>query len=206
MIESISFQKLKEKLNRRHGDAEEIPIALLIGSADSGFMKKYVLNRMNDYHHASKHHLDFYFPGYGAYWNGCYGEEEIVCEVDNNKWLYSSKKFHEFIEELENETKWQFSGEVELILLNYTKGNLDFSEAIVLHLDQMVKEDVITSPASLFYKIFRKFKKPKTVHKLSDQFTLGVIGKGILSELGKHIPGSKELIKGRHYVTRNLSK
>lgn len=206
MIEAISYNKLLLKLRKQHGDALEVPIALLIGSADSNFMKENILQRINDYHHGSNHHINFYFPGYGAYWYGHCGPETVVCSVDEVDWLFSSKLFNEFIIELENRTKWNYSGEVELILVNYRSGQLDFSEVMVFWLDRMVNEGVITSPANLFYSIFRKFRNSSSITNVSDKLTLSQISEGILTEVVNKVPLAKELVKGRHYCTRNILK
>ncbi|MGB4659903.1 MAG: hypothetical protein WBI07_12025 [Mobilitalea sp.] len=206
MLEAITLNDLIKDLNKRHGDAEEVPLALLIGSANCNFMRDNILQRINDYHHGSNYGINFYLPGYGAYWYGHLGPQETVCTINDVDWLYSSKLFNEFINELETRTRWEYSGEVELLLLSYKNGTLDFSEVVIFRLDKMVAEGVISSPANLFYKIFRRFKVVNSVHKASDQFTLKYIGEEIVKDITNTIPLVNQLMKGRHYCTRDISR
>jgi len=204
-LEAVNYNKLLIDLRKRHGYANEIPIALLIGSADSNFMKDNILQRINDYHHGSNHRIDFYFPGYGAYWHGHCGPQTTVCTIDKVNWLYSSKLFNDFIVNLENRTKWKYSGEAELILLNYRNGEIDYSEVLIFWLDKMVNEKIISSPANLFYKIFRKFRNSNSLEGISDSFTFGVIGEAIITEIINSVPLANKLVKGKHYCTKNIS-
>ena len=74
-------------------------------------------------------------------------------------WTYSTKYFNHFRECLSKETTWKYSGEVDLILINAIrkskteKSRIDFSSAIVCHLDQMIRDQSITSVSTFFEKI-----------------------------------------------------
>ena len=206
MIEAISFKALISNLREKYDDATEVPIGILIGNANNSFMEDSILKRIDYYHHRSNKNVDFYFPGYGAYWHGHYGPQTTVCTVNGVEWLFSDKLFVEFVEELETISKWEYTGEVELLILNYRNGYLDFSEVIIFWLDKMVNEGVIYSPANLFEKIFRKFSKAKSVNFISNTLTLGFITNEIIKEILIGVPIAKEFIKGRHYCTRNLSR
>lgn len=56
---------------------------------------------LNYYHHVTGNNLNFYLPGYGAYWYGTYPDGQVVFKIDGTEWSYSDKMFVEFIEDLE---------------------------------------------------------------------------------------------------------
>lgn len=205
MLEAISYHLLIEDLKRKHGSADKVPIGILIGNAHCDFMKDNILSRINQYHHRSNYNIDFYLPGYGAYWYGNCGPQEVVCTIDKVDWLFSDKLFCEFIAQLESVSKWTYSGETELILLNYSNGNLDFSEVVVFWLDKMVRDGIIYSPASFFENIFMLFKNNATVYEVSDRLATRGIGNSIWKILCEQIPILK-LIKNKYFCTRNYSK
>ncbi|WHH58263.1 hypothetical protein [Petroclostridium sp. X23] len=206
MLEAISYEGILNDLKQKHGDADEVTIGILFGDANSPFMKEYILNRINQYHHRSSYDVDFYFPGYGAYWHGHCGPQKTVCCIDGVEWLFSDKMFSDFINDFESMSKWSFSGEVELILLNYRKGQLDFSELMVFWLDRMVKDNIIYSPANFFEMLFRKFRKSKSIHETSDELVLKGICNLLIDEIKKHIPLSDLFSKNKYFCTYSMSQ
>lgn len=167
-------------------------------------MKSNILNKINQFHHRSNHNVDFYFPGYGAYWYGCFGEEEVVSIVGGVKWLFSDKLYCEFIDELESHSKWRYSGETELILLNFKNSELDFSEMLVFWLDKMVSDHVIYSPSNLFEIVFRLFKDNNSLFSASDRLALKGISESILELIKEKIPFS-ELLNNKWYCIKEYS-
>lgn len=204
MLEAISFEDMIQDLKEKHGNHSTVTVGILIGNANCNFMKDNILSKINQYHHRSNDNIDFYFPGYGAYWYGHCGPQETVCVVDGVSWLYSDKLFCEFIDVLETKSKYQYSGETDLILINYINGKLDFSEVMVFWLDRMQKDGIIYSPANFFETIFRMFKNNMFVYEASDKLAIKGIGKVIINMLTKKIPLLK-LYENNWYCVRDFS-
>lgn len=200
MLEAINYENIKNEIET------DCTIGILIGHPTSEFIQS-ILRKLSYFHHRSGESINFYFPGYGTYWYGTYYDEEKVCKIDNIYWSFSSKMFSNFISDMENESKWEYSGESELILINYKNGDLDFSETIVFYLDQMIKEKHISSVEMLFENIFRYFKRNNSLYKYSDKRVgsqlstdvLGVIKEKILPEIFRMYDNSKI------YCIRDLS-
>lgn len=167
-------------------------------------MKNNILSKINQFHHRSNHNIDFYFPGYGAYWYGCFGQEETVCNVDGVKWLYSDELYCKFIDDLESQSRWRYSGETELILINFKNGEFDFSEMLVFWLDKMVNDQVIYSPSNFFETVFRLFKDKKTVYNASDLLALNGVANSIFEIIKQKTPFS-EVLNNKWYCIKNYS-
>ena len=145
-------------------------------------------------------------PGYGAYWYGVYPDEENVAVIGGVQWSFSNQKYVEFIEALEEHSKWKYSGESELLFIEYTNGKLDYSNVLRFHLDEMLRDEAIPSINVFFENIFRYASQQKSLIRLSDITGLKTVGQVtmdcILEELPKLFSGV--LKKGRHYLTCNF--
>lgn len=204
MIEAISYRRLLEGLINKHGNDSIVTVGLLLGNANCDFMKNNILSKINQFHHRSNHNIDFYFPGYGVYWYGCFGQEETVCNVDGVKWLYSDELYCKFIDDLESQSRWRYSGETELILINFKNGEFDFSEMLVFWLHKMVNDQVIYSPSNFFETVFRLFKDKKTVYNASDLLALNGVANSIFEIIKQKTPFS-EVLNNKWYYIKNYS-
>lgn len=204
MVEAISYNNLLKRLINKYEGNGTVSIGLLLGNANCNFMKSNILNKINQFHHRSNHNIDFYFPGYGAYWNGCFGEEKVVSTVGGVEWLFSDKLYSEFIDELESHSKWKYSGETELLLLNFKNGELDFSEMLVFWIDKMVTDQVIYSPSNFFETIFRNLKGNNSVYSVSDMLAIKGISKSIIELINQKIPFN-DLLNNKWYCIKDYS-
>ena len=55
-------------------------------------------------------------PGYGAYWYESYPDGQVVTKIEGVDWSFSDKMFVCFINDLETYSKWEYSGESELLM------------------------------------------------------------------------------------------
>ena len=100
--------------------------------------------------------FNLYLAGYGAYWpDSEYPDGEVVTVVDDVSWSFSNQKFVQFISELEKYSKWSYSGESELLLIELKKGILSYRNVMSFHLDNMIRDNVIQSIHLFFEQLFR---------------------------------------------------
>lgn len=205
MLEAISYNNL---LNDLQENVEtEKAIGILIGNPNCEFVKNNIINKVSQYHHRSGNTIDFYFPGYGAYWFESIPDGETICKINGVDWSFSPEKFNDFLIELESKSKWQYSGETELLILNYKNGALDFSEVLVFWLDRMVKEGVIYSPSNFFESIFRMFKQNHTIERTSDKLSFKQMGTHISKIINEKAFGAIDLFNHTAYFcTKDLRK
>ena len=135
-------------------------IGILLCHPESVLAKTEIIGHLSHFHYQSGDAVDFYCAGYGAYWPpNHFIDQKVVTKIDDTEWLFSDKAFSEFIQELEDTTKWKYSGETELILLPARKENnsvvLDYKTAITCNLEEMYKDNAFSSVRAFFTKIFR---------------------------------------------------
>lgn len=200
MLEAIDYESMIENIKEHKVEQDTIGILLTRPTSKSG---KDIVETLPYYHHRSGKSINFYLPGYGAYWYGVYPDEENVTVIDGTQWSFSSQKYVEFIEALENHSKWKYSGESELLFVEYVNGELDYSNVLRFRLDEMLRDKAIPSINVLFENIFRCSFQQKNLTRLSDVTGLKALGQVtmdcILGELPNFFSGA--LKKGRHYLT-----
>lgn len=159
--------------------------------------------------------LHIYCAGYGAYWNDEYApdkEEVGIAKYDNGDkitWEFSQMLFAKFIDELEQETSWKYSGGTELILLN---SQADFSNCIIFKLDEMIKDKIINFPGEIFEALIQHSRSDK--NSLGN-FSLKGVGKqtadevidSVLGFLPKPFEALRNIWKkGKHYTLVDVTK
>lgn len=158
------------------------------------------MNSLNYYYHLSGHNTNFYLSGYGAYWYGTYPDGQVVTKINGVDWSYSDKMFVSFINDLQNYSKWKYSGEGELLMLEYKDG--------ILFYDNMMWDRVIVSIASFFQQLFETCKGKKSLKDTSNVF-----GKDKLIQVTKeivlnNIPSSllNVFTQEKYFCVRNCKK
>lgn len=87
---------------------------------------------------------------------------------DEPPWMFSLEIYRRFQQEIERLSRWRYSGEADLLLMNGKRGNddqtasLDFSSAIVCDLDRMIRDGAIHSVRRFFEDVFRFAEGAKT--------------------------------------------
>lgn len=192
-------------------------VGLLFANPEFPFVKNELLPGLPYFHYRSGKNIDFYWAGYGAYWPDKHmNDQKMITEVDGTHWFFSAKYFNIFRQEVEILSRWKFSGDIDLILVNAkidrktNKPFLDFSSSIVCNLLLMNKENVIRSVPNLFEDIFR-FVETQSGYdptwNFSDAIGLKTSGlalkKLVLSLLPKDIGKGIENVS--HFAVKDLS-
>lgn len=213
MIEAPSFESIKEH-RQEHSNAI---CCILFAPKFSKLGYEEIVKRFGYLDRRTGDKLHIYCAGYGAYWNNEYApDKEDVGIAKYNydyefefTWEFSQMRFADFVSELEKETSWTYSGETELIILN---SQVDFSNCIILKLDEMIKDKVIDSPAEIFEALIQHSHSEKNS---IGNFSLSGIGKqtadeiitSITSFLPKPLEGLLNIwTKGKHYTLVDVDK
>tara|TARA_Y100001970_G_scaffold56232_1_gene71256 strand:- start:3601 stop:4428 length:828 start_codon:yes stop_codon:yes gene_type:complete len=190
-------------------------IGILFAHPNTPLAKSEIVDHLNQFHYRSGEAVDFFCVGYGAYWPENYQSDiRKATSIDGTDWLFSDAAFSQVIDEIESLTKWQYSGETELILLSATKdgsgeAKLDFGSAIVCNLEAMSKDLAFTSVRAFFEGVFRFAKSNSCSNPawgLSDAAGLSIAGsslkQAVLSLLPNNLRDSYK--KAEHYAIRNI--
>lgn len=168
-----------------------------------------IINRREYLHARSKEHIHFYCAGYGAYWNTEYAPDMAPLHISQEiPWCFSQRFFANFVDEMEQETNWRYSGGAELIVLN---PDLDFSDCIIFNLDKMIQDNVIVHTDEIFELLIQHAKKYNDLHTLLAKKGAKSIANATKDGLINLLPSPlktffKTLVKGRHYLLKDISK
>ncbi|MBE6651454.1 MAG: hypothetical protein E7613_09110 [Ruminococcaceae bacterium] len=205
MIDAITYEDMLKHILENELIEDTVGILFTRPDLCTG---KDILESLNYYHHLTGGKINFYLPGYGAYWNGSdYPDRNTVTCIDGVDWLFSCKAFVDFVNDLEDVSKWEYSGESELLLISYHDKILDFSKTIVFYLDEMLRDETISSVSSFVTELNRRVKRNNSIMSISTFGASRRVSKEIVEEIIESMPKfiSNPLCKGKHYLHRDFS-
>ena len=100
----------------------------------------------------SGEHFDMFFPGWYFH---------------KNKLSFNTNRFMEYRQEIERNSKWRYSGETDLLILNFEydtqsrKAQFAFDEVIILQVEAMIREKQIGSLSALLSLIHNAAKSSR---------------------------------------------
>ncbi|WFR56846.1 hypothetical protein QA584_25060 [Anaerocolumna sp. AGMB13025] len=172
MFDALTYQMMMEEINdnvRRHGIMDDT-IGILVTRPDLPTGKN-IMNSLEYFHFRTGKSVNFYLPGYGAYWPKTdYPDGKIVTVIDGVNWSFSNQMFVQFISQLEKYSKWQYSGESELLLVELKNGILSYENMMQFHLDNMIRDNVIQSVYQFFEQLFSICSDKETLNQISNAF------------------------------------
>ena len=170
MFEALTYQIMLREISEnveKYGILDD-RIGILITRPDLPTGKN-ILDSLEYFHFRTGKSLNFYLPSYGAYWpNSEYPDGKVVTTIDGVNWSFSNQMFAQFISELETYSKWSYSGESELLLIELNNGILSYKNVMVFHLDNMIRDNVIKSIYSFFEQLFRICLDKETLDQISN--------------------------------------
>ena len=172
MYDALTYQIMLEEISeniRKYGVLDDT-IGILITRPDLPTGKS-ILNSLEYFHFRTGKSVNFYLPGYGAYWSKSdYPDGKVVTVIDGVNWSFSNQMFAQFISDLEKYSKWQYSGESELLLVELENGILSYEGVMQFHLDNMIRDSVIYSVHQFFEQLFRLCQDKDTLNQISNAF------------------------------------
>lgn len=205
MIDVITYSKILKHIQKSELVEDTIGILVTRPDLSSG---NNILASLGYFHHLTGNNINFYLPGYGAYWTeDKYPDMDNVARVDGVDWSFSNKAFVEFVRTLEGVSKWRYSGESELLLIPYHYKKLDFSEVVIFNLDTMLNDGTISSVSNFVTELNRCVKRDNSVTSIATYEVVKCVAKVSIEEIIAKLPAyiSKLLNKGKHYVKKDLS-
>ena len=173
MLEALTYQEMLKHIkgNVEQYGIEDDTIGILITRPDLPTGKS-ILNSLEYFHFRTGKTINFYLPGYGAYWNDSYLDGKIITEINGVNWYFSNEMFTEFVCDIEKYSKWKYSGESELLLVDLKKGIISFDRMMLFQLDNMLRDNVVYSIHQFFEQLFRIYKDKETLNQVSNAFVL----------------------------------
>ena len=172
MLEAMTYQDMLSDINenaRKNGIINDT-IGILITRPDLPTGKQ-IMNSLEYFHFRTGKSVNFYLPGYGAYWTKYdYPDGIVVTRINGVEWSFSNEMFVSFIQNLEHYSKWQYSGESELLLVELKDNVLSYQNTMQFHLDNMLRDRVIGSIPQFFETLFRVCANKDSLQQISNIF------------------------------------
>ncbi len=208
MYEALTYRIMLEDISdnvRKHGILNDT-IGILITRPDLTTGKS-ILDSLEYFHFRTGKSLNFYLAGYGAYWtNSEYPDGKVVTVIDGVKWSFSNQKFVQFISELEIYSKWSYSGESELLLIELKNGILSYENVMSFHLDNMIRDNVIKSIHLFFERLFRICSDKETINQISNALGYNKLKQISKEKILENIPldMGKVFTQEKYFCVKNM--
>lgn len=191
-------------------------ISLLFSHPATELAKSEIIPFLTHYHLRSSDAVDVYCMGYGNDWpDDHFVDQSVVAKVGNDTWQFSETAFHSSIDDFQQQTRWRYSGETDLILLNCmllddNAVHLDLESAMVCNLEQMIRDEAISSVRHFFNAIFTYVNdavRQDPTWGFSDkqgvQLVKGLLKDSVLGLLPDVV--AKKYRQGEHLAVRDIS-
>lgn len=209
MINALTYQEMLQKIKRnarKEGLIDDY-VGILITRPDLETGKS-ILNSLEYYHHLTGKNVNFYLPGYGAYWYGAYPDGKVVAEIADIQWSFSNKEFVEFIQDMEEYSKWEYSGESELLVVRTEDGMLTYEVMIQFHIDDMLRDEVIYSIPAFFQQLSRLFNDKDSLEEISNSLGKDKLIQTIVDKMLEKLPNSlgNIITQEKYFCVKNMKK
>ena len=222
MVPAWSYESLLMSLARafqcheNRNDSTVRLVGILFAPSDSALARTEIVPSLNYFHHRSGNNIDFYCAGYRRYGYDKRSDERKVTDHEP-PWYFSLLAFEGLRQEVERRSRWEYSGEADLILLNGVfdaasgEADLSWPTAVSCDLDMMVRHGAITSVRRYFESICQfseGFDGADPAWSFSDEQGARIAGSAlkrlVLSLLPKKL--GDDYRKAEHFAVRDLSR
>ncbi len=125
-----------------------------------------IINEFDYIHYNSERYCSIYAVGYSNDFEKANDPEySLAGKAAGLDWYYSNKAFVEFKNKLEQRLKWDYSGEIELLVLQNNPGKhnpLNFQNYVAIDVNRGIKEGYIDSFYRLMEALVRHSKSEVT--------------------------------------------
>ena len=156
MLAASTFEEIEEA--ERQVSNSEIVVFLFVRPEEENILREF------EYiHYNSGKYCSIYAIGYTD--DSSKKDVETYRKVDvrmEKEWYYSSKVFVDFKNRLEERIQWEYSGEVEILILQNNPGErnvLNFQHYVAIAVNKGIKEGYIDSFQSFMESLVRNAKK-----------------------------------------------
>lgn len=180
----------------------DVPTSFVLVWVNKNFPKalKEILNNSEYIHLRSNDYIDFFFPGYAF---------EIDIDTKGNildDWEFDTYLFVNAIEHIERISKWHYSGDSEILFLEYSHNRIQFANSLSLNVDYLLANNIITSVSSLLENIIEIAKSCTRVSEFSHKLNYLEAKQSSLSAIKKYITTKFKGVHTGAFKCKNLER
>lgn len=209
MINALTYQEMLKTIQnnfQNKGVTDDfIGVLLTRPDLDTG---KSILNSLEYYHHLTGKNINFYLPGFGAYWGDEYPDKKVVAEIESTQWYFSNKQFVLFVEDMQIYSKRLYSGETELLLICFRDGILTYDGMLIFYLDDMLRDKVIDSIPKFFQQLSYFFKDKESLNMIGNSLGKDKAVQIIIERMLEKLPCGlgRVFAQEKYFCVRNMEK
>lgn len=210
MINALTYQEMLKTIqnnSQNKGIVDDfVGVLLTRPDLDTG---RSILNSLEYYHHLTGKNINFYLPGFGAYWGGDeYPDKKVVTEIEGVQWYFSNKQFVLFVKEMQIYSKWLYSGESELLLICLRDGILTYDGMLLFYLDDMLRDKVIDSLPKFFQQLSNLFKDKESLDAIGNSLGKDKAVQIIVERMLEKLPYGlgRVFTQEKYFCVKNLQK
>lgn len=173
------------ELIERQVENMEIVVFLFVKPTNSDAIN--IINEFEYIHYNSEKYCSIYAIGYSN--DNEKKKDDSYRKVDatfNSNWYFSMKAFTDFKKKLENRINWNYSGEVEILILQNNPGSnrsLNFRNYVAIDVNKGLREGYIDSFQGFMESLVRSTKSKVTAKEAIKDVAIDRISiKGIITE------------------------
>ncbi|NBH36355.1 hypothetical protein D3Z58_23240 [Clostridiaceae bacterium] len=196
-----------EEIIAREKQVENLEIVVLLFVKPTSQEALDIIKEFEYIYYNSKRYCSIYAIGYSddfgkASNSATYAKVQTIL---NSEWYFSHEAFVEFKEKLERRIKWEYSGEIEALVLQNNPGKkdpLNFQNYVAIDINKGLREGYIDSFQRFMESLIRSTKKDVTAKAVIDSICrerLGIknIIASALEECNKIPKPVREIVKDR---------
>lgn len=157
MVNALNINELNERTTQNYGPDERRIVGIILARYDLQFVQSIIDNCYLYWHENTNNYVDFFWAGYGEYLSPTdVTNDKIILKFDGNdtRVYYDREAFISIKNEFNKIFKKTYQDRLQLILVNYRDGGLQFDESIQIDLEENMDSNFATIRELIEYITF----------------------------------------------------
>ena len=157
MVNALNINELNKRTTQNYGPDERRIVGIILARYDLQFVQSIIDNCYLYWHENTNNYVDFFWAGYGEYLSPTdVTNDKIILKFDGNGThvYYDRQAFISIKNEFNKIFKKTYQDRLQLILVNYRDGRLQFDESIQIDLEENLDSNFATIRELIEYITF----------------------------------------------------
>ena len=157
MVNALIINELNERTTQNYGPDERRIVRIILARYDLQFVQSIIDNCYLYWHENTNNYVDFFWAGYGEYLSPTdVTNDKIILKFDGNDThvYYDRQAFISIKNEFNKIFKKTYQDRLQLILVNYRDGGLQFDGSIQIDLEENMDSNFATIRELIEYITF----------------------------------------------------
>lgn len=157
MVNALNINELNERTTQNYGPDERRIVGIILARYDLPIVQSIIDSCYLYWHENTNNYVDFFWAGYGEYLSPTdVTNDKIILKFDGNDThvYYDRQAFISIKNEFNKIFKKTYQDRLQLILVNYRDGGLQFDESIQIDLEENMDSNFATIRELIEYITF----------------------------------------------------